>query len=77
MNGFLLSMISPYFYGMICGSFTEGINKRLELGQVEANSFKRLIELSCSGTTMVSRACDVVELARKVTDEYFISFVIR
>ena len=69
MNGFLLSMISPYFYGMICGSFTEGISKRIELGQVEATCFKRLIELICSGRTTVSRVSEVVELAR-LADHY-------
>jgi hypothetical protein len=69
MNGFLLSMISPYFYGMVCGSFAEGLNRRLELGQVESGFFTKLIELTCSGHTTVSRVCEVVELAR-LADHY-------
>ena len=46
-SAFLLSMASPVLQAMICGSFSEGGTRRLDLHDVDARSFSKVLDLFC------------------------------
>ena len=74
LSGFLLSLLSPYFHRMICGSFREGAHKQLELTDVSLKTFECLLELACTSSCEVASLSALVELAR-LADLYQMSEV--
>ena len=45
MSGFLLSLLSPVWRARLCGEFSYGRERRLELEEDEAEGLKTLVEL--------------------------------
>ena len=46
-SSFLLSMASPYLHKMLCGSFREGVTRRVSLDDIDKKAFEEVLDLWC------------------------------
>ena len=61
-SSFLLSVCSPVLHRMLCGSFMESSDKRLDLQDVDGSAFGKALDLCCGKVNGLEMELDEVRV---------------